>query len=91
MSIRFIGNRKEAIGFGIAGLDAVECGTRADLAAALDEAQLDPVRALVIVSAAVAALGTDIVERVRESSSLPIIIVMPPPAVEAAAGLECVS
>ena len=80
MGIRLIGTRTDAIAFGLAGFDAVECRTRADLAAALEDAQGDPLAALVIVAPAVAAFGRDIVDRVRDSTHLPIVVVMPPPA-----------
>ena len=77
MDIRMIGNRQDAIAFGLAGLDAVECRTRPQLIAALDHARDDPSVALVIVSPSVAALGADIIARLRESSRLPITVVLP--------------
>jgi vacuolar-type H+-ATPase subunit F/Vma7 len=78
MGIRLIGNRQDAIAFGLAGLDTVECRTRAELALALESAQGDPLLALVIISPAVAALGPDLVARVRDSSHPPITVVLPP-------------
>jgi vacuolar-type H+-ATPase subunit F/Vma7 len=77
MGIRIIGDRRDAIAFGLAGVDAVECRTRADLIAALDEAQRDPEVAVVVVSPVAAALGADVIARLRESSRLPITIVLP--------------
>lgn len=77
MGIRLIGNRPDAIAFGLAGLDAVECRTRPELIAALAAAQDDPTVALVIVSPAVAAFGADIVARVGDSTRLPITLVLP--------------
>lgn len=79
MEIRLIGNRHDVIGFGLAGLDGVECRTRPELVAALDAAERDPSVALVIVSPRAAALGTDIIARLRESVRLPIVVVLPDP------------
>ena len=84
MGIRLLGNRQDAIAFGLAGLDSVECLTRADLVAALDEARHDPDVALIVVAPAAAALGADVVEALRETTHLPIIVVLPRPEREAA-------
>lgn len=83
MSIRMLGNRYDAIAFGLAGLDAVECRTRAQLVTALDEVLDDPTIALVIISPAAAALGADVIERVRDSTHPPITVVPPGPAAPA--------
>jgi vacuolar-type H+-ATPase subunit F/Vma7 len=77
MGIRLFGNRQDVIAFGLAGLDAVECRTRPDLVAALDEVRDDPTVALVIVSPAVASLGSDIIAGLGESTRPPITVILP--------------
>jgi vacuolar-type H+-ATPase subunit F/Vma7 len=83
MGIRLLGNRQDAIAFGLAGLDAVECRTRADLIAALDDVRGDPHVALVVVAPAAAALGADLVEEMREATHVPITVVLPQHHLEA--------
>ena len=77
MEIRLIGDRHDVIGFGLAGVDGVECHSRPEIAAALDAAWHDPSVALVIVSPRAAALGADMIARQRESLRLPITVVLP--------------
>ena len=77
MGIRMLGNRQDAIAFGLAGLDVVECRTGQEAVAAIDAAHDDPLVALVIVSPAVAALGGDAIVRRRESGGLPIMVLLP--------------
>ena len=77
MDIRLIGDRHDVIGFGLAGINGVECRTRSELVAALEAAEHDPSVALVIVSPRVAALGSDVIARLRDAVRLPIMIVLP--------------
>ena len=77
MVIRMLGNRQDAIAFGLAGLDVVECRTRHEAVAAIDAAGRDPLVALVIVSSAVAALGGDAIVRRSESNGRPITVLLP--------------
>jgi vacuolar-type H+-ATPase subunit F/Vma7 len=77
MEIRLIGDSHDVIGFGLAGVDGVECLTRPELVAALDAAAHDPSVVLVIVSPRAAALGADVIAQQRESVRLPITVVLP--------------
>ena len=77
MEIRLLGDRHDVIGFGLAGVDGIDCRTRPELVAALDAAARDPNVALVIVSSRAAALGPDVIARQRESVQLPITVVLP--------------
>lgn len=77
MEIRLIGDSHDVIGFGLAGVDGVECRTRPELVAALDAAVRDPSVALIIVSPRAAALGADVIAQQRESVRLPITVVLP--------------
>ena len=82
MAMRLLGNRRDVIAFGLAGLDVVECRTRAELLEALTTAEAEPHVALLIVSPAVAALDPDLVNRVRESVRPPIAVVLPAPSID---------
>ena len=77
MEIRVIGDSHDVIGFGLAGVDGIECHTRPEIAAALDAAWHDPSVALVIVSPGAAALGADMIAEQRASVRLPITVVLP--------------
>jgi vacuolar-type H+-ATPase subunit F/Vma7 len=79
MEIRLIGDRHDIIGFGLAGVDGIECRTRPELVAALDAAAHNPAVALLIVSSRAAALGADVIARQRQSVHLPITVVLPDP------------
>ena len=57
MRVRLIGDTQDVTGLALAGIDSRECATRAELVRALDDASHDPSVAIVMVSAAVAALG----------------------------------
>lgn len=90
MVIRMLGNRQDAIAFGLAGLDVVECRTGREAVAAIDAARRDPRVALVIVSSAVAALGGDAIVRRCDSSGRPITVLLPDDAVEVRGGPHAV-
>jgi vacuolar-type H+-ATPase subunit F/Vma7 len=77
MHVRLIGDTQDVIGFALAGIDSCECTTRADLVRALDDACRDPPVAILMVSAAVAALADDEIQHMRDSAQLPIAIVLP--------------
>ena len=81
MAIRLLGNRHDVIAFGLAGLETVECRTRAELQGAIDDAVSERHVALLIVAPAVAALGPDLVGALRESNHPPIAVVLPAPPV----------
>lgn len=83
MAIRLLGNRHDVIAFGLAGLETVECRTRAELHDAIDLAASEPHVALLIVAPAVAALGPDLVAGLRDSNRPPIAVLLPPPSVAA--------
>jgi vacuolar-type H+-ATPase subunit F/Vma7 len=75
--MKIIGDPLDVVGFGLAGVDAVACPTRADLEHAIEEAQGDASLALLIVSPGAAALAPDLIARLRESPRLPITVVLP--------------
>ena len=77
MHIRMIGDGHEVIGFALAGVEARACHTRPELAAALEDAGHDPGVGIIMLSAGAAALDRDLVDRLRESSRLPVTIVLP--------------
>ena len=77
MHVRLFGDASDVTGFALAGVESQECGTRAELVRALDEARRDPSVAIVMVSPVVAALAGDVIQQMRESAQLPIAIVLP--------------
>jgi vacuolar-type H+-ATPase subunit F/Vma7 len=88
MAIRLLGNRHDVIAFGLAGLETVECRTRAELREAIDVAASEAHLALLIVAPAVAALGPDLVAGLRDSNRPPIAVVLPAPSPAAAPRIE---
>jgi vacuolar-type H+-ATPase subunit F/Vma7 len=78
MQIRLIGDSHDAIGFGLAGVVGTACHTRPELLQALDDVEHDADVALLVLSSEAAALGPDVIERLRGSVHLPITIVLPP-------------
>ena len=88
MAIRLLGNRHDVIAFGLAGLETVECRTRAELRDAIDLAAAETHVALLIVAPAVAALGPDLVAGLRDSSRPPIAVVLPAPSAAGASRAE---
>lgn len=86
MHIRVIGDAQDVTGFALAGIQGEECRTRAELVHAIENLRHDPDVGVVLLSAAVAALGDDVVSEMRNRTDLPITIVLPPaPAREAPA------
>jgi vacuolar-type H+-ATPase subunit F/Vma7 len=79
MHVRLIGDAHHATGFALAGVESDECHTRAEVVGALEAARQDPDVAIVMVAPELAALADDVVGEMRESSHLPITIVLPPP------------
>jgi vacuolar-type H+-ATPase subunit F/Vma7 len=77
MRVRLIGDTQDVTGFALAGIDSQACTTRAELVRALDAACHNPAVAIVMVSAAVAALAGDEIQHMRDSAHLPIAIVLP--------------
>ena len=77
MHIRVIGDARDVTGFGLAGIGSEECHTRAELVHALENLRHDSDVGVVLLSAAVAALGDDVVSEMRNSTDVPITIVLP--------------
>lgn len=78
MHVRLIGDAHDVTGFALAGVESEECHTRAEVVDALDAACHDPDVAIVVVSPDMAALADDVISEMRESTHLPITIVLPP-------------
>ncbi len=74
MAIRLLGNHQDVLAFGLAGLDVVECRSRGDMMDALGAASSEPHVALLILAPSVAALAPDLVARLSESTTLPIVV-----------------
>ena len=77
MHVRLLGGPHDVTGFALAGVDGEECGTRAQLLAALDRARHDPGVGILVLSPEVAALAGDEIRDLRDSPHLPITIVLP--------------
>jgi vacuolar-type H+-ATPase subunit F/Vma7 len=77
MQIRVIGDARDVTGFGLAGVAGTECRTREEIVAALDDIGHDPSVAIVLISPQAAALGLDVIARLRDSVRLPIAVVLP--------------
>lgn len=77
MRMRIIGDRRDVAGFGLAGIEGVECTTRQQVAAALKAAARDRSIGLVALSADAAALCEDMLDAMRGART-PIVIVLPP-------------
>lgn len=77
MHLRFIGGAHDGTGFSLAGVDSIECRSRAELVDALDAARHDPHVAVVVVGSEVAGLAGDLIAVMRDATRLPITIVLP--------------
>lgn len=77
MHVRLLGDLQDVTGFALAGVEGTECGTRAELIRALEDARRDPSVAVVMLSARVAALADDVVRDMHGAAQLPIAIVLP--------------
>jgi vacuolar-type H+-ATPase subunit F/Vma7 len=77
VQVRLIGDARDVTGFALAGVESQECETGAGFVRALDEARRDPDVAIVVVSASLASFAEDLIEEMRESVHLPIVIVLP--------------
>ena len=77
MHVRLLGDADDVTGFALAGVAGEECHNREEALAALDRARHDPDVAILVLSPVVAALVEDVVEPMRDATSLPITIVLP--------------
>lgn len=78
MQLRLIGDARDVTGFALAGIEGVECGTRDEVAAALDHSVCDGTAGIVLVSHESAALAPEELERFRRAAGAPIVVVLPP-------------
>lgn len=77
MHLRYIGGAHDGTGFALAGVDSVECRSRAELVDALDAARRDPLVAVIVVGAEAATLAEDVIAGMRDAARLPITVVLP--------------
>jgi vacuolar-type H+-ATPase subunit F/Vma7 len=89
MRLRYVGSRRDAIGFALGGCDIVEGIDAGGVARAIDAADAGPDVAIIVISAEAAALNPAAVAAAADRTRPPFVVCLPAAPAEAAISPGC--